>query len=145
MLQQEVAFFDTDTSSGKLLNGLNADTLAIQEAISEKVGNFVHHLCTFLVGIAIGQSDPEQAAFPRMCSRLQIAPLVDSAWFYSLNGGGLTDKAYEAQLLISTVDGRLPFRGAGRCTVLATVCKLDSSRCNLPLHVGANTLSACID
>lgn len=56
VLQQEVAFFDTDTSSGKLLNGLNEDTLAIQSAISEKVGNFVHHLCTFLVGIAIGRA-----------------------------------------------------------------------------------------
>lgn len=54
VLQQEVAFFDTDTSSGKLLNGLNEDTVTIQNAIGEKVGNFVHHLFTFLVGIAIG-------------------------------------------------------------------------------------------
>ena len=54
VLQQEVAFFDTDTSSGKLLNGLNEDTVTIQNAIGEKVGNFVHHLSTFLVGIAIG-------------------------------------------------------------------------------------------
>lgn len=58
VLQQEVAFFDTDTSSGKLLNGLNDDTVTIQNAIGEKVGNFVHHLATFLVGIAIGQSSP---------------------------------------------------------------------------------------
>lgn len=55
VLQQEVAFFDTDASSGKLLNGLNEDTVTIQNAIGEKVGNFVHHLFTFLVGIAIGQ------------------------------------------------------------------------------------------
>ena len=58
VLQQEVAFFDTDTSSGKLLNGLNDDTVTVQNAIGEKVGNFVHHLATCLVGIAIGQTSP---------------------------------------------------------------------------------------
>ena len=56
VLQQEVAYFDTDTSSGKLLNGLNEDTATVQNAISEKAGNFVHYVCTFLVGIAIGKS-----------------------------------------------------------------------------------------
>lgn len=54
VLQQEVAFFDVEASSGKLLHGLNEDTVTIQAAIGEKVGNFVHHLFTFVVGIAIG-------------------------------------------------------------------------------------------
>lgn len=54
VLQQEVAFFDVEASSGNLLHGLNEDTVTIQAAIGEKVGNFVHHLFTFVVGIAIG-------------------------------------------------------------------------------------------
>ena len=55
VLQQEVAYFDVEASSGKLLHGLNEDIVTVQEAIGEKVGNFVHHLFTFLVGVAIGQ------------------------------------------------------------------------------------------
>ena len=55
VLQQEVAYFDTDTSSGKLLSGLNEDVMTIQNGISEKAGNFVHHIFTFVVGIAIGK------------------------------------------------------------------------------------------
>ena len=56
VLRQEVAFFDTETSSGKLLHGLDEDTVTVQNAISEKVGNFVHYLSTFLVGMAIGKN-----------------------------------------------------------------------------------------
>lgn len=55
VLRQEVAFFDTDTTSGKLLHGLNEDTATIQNGIGEKVGNFVHHVSTVLVGLAIGE------------------------------------------------------------------------------------------
>ncbi len=56
VLQQEVAFFDVEASSGKLLNSLNEDTVTIQNAIGEKVGNFVHHMSACVVGLAIGQS-----------------------------------------------------------------------------------------
>ena len=72
VLQQEVAFFDTDTSSGKLLNGLNDDTVTIQNAIGEKVGNFVHHLTTFLVGIAIGRTSPVHILRPEPDSVAEI-------------------------------------------------------------------------
>ncbi|KAL0019217.1 hypothetical protein WJX77_009675 [Trebouxia sp. C0004] len=54
VLQQEVAFFDVETSSGNLLNSLNEDTLTIQNAIGGKVGNFVHHTSAYVVGLAIG-------------------------------------------------------------------------------------------
>jgi ATP-binding cassette subfamily B (MDR/TAP) protein 1 len=56
VLRQEVAFFDASATTGTLLQGLNQDTLAVQNAIGEKVGNFVHNFVTFLVGIAIGKS-----------------------------------------------------------------------------------------
>lgn len=56
VLQQEVAFFDVEASSGKLLNSLNEDTVTIQNAIGEKVGNFVHHMSACVVGLAIGES-----------------------------------------------------------------------------------------
>ncbi len=51
-----MAFFDVEASSGKLLNSLNEDTVTIQNAIGEKVGNFVHHMSACVVGLAIGES-----------------------------------------------------------------------------------------
>ena len=76
VLQQEVAFFDTDTSSGKLLNGLNDDTVTIQNAVGEKVGNFVHHLATFLVGIAIGRISPVH----NLCPQTDSVTGMQSLW-----------------------------------------------------------------
>jgi hypothetical protein len=34
---QDITFFDTQASTGGLLQGLNEDSLAVKEAISEKV------------------------------------------------------------------------------------------------------------
>ncbi|KAK9810283.1 hypothetical protein WJX72_007941 [[Myrmecia] bisecta] len=53
VLRQDVPFFDVKASTGQLLQGLNEDTLAIQNAIGEKVGNCQHHLATFIFGMAI--------------------------------------------------------------------------------------------
>eukprot|EP00891_Asterochloris_glomerata_P003655 jgi/Astpho2/3655/e_gw1.00059.3.1_t len=51
VLRQDVAFFD-EKASGGLMQGLNEDIVAIQNA-SEKNGNFMHHLATFVVGYII--------------------------------------------------------------------------------------------
>eukprot|EP01025_Chloroclados_australasicus_P040707 TRINITY_DN4266_c0_g1_i1.p1 TRINITY_DN4266_c0_g1~~TRINITY_DN4266_c0_g1_i1.p1 ORF type:complete len:1011 (+),score=131.92 TRINITY_DN4266_c0_g1_i1:85-3033(+) len=53
ILKQDITFFDRDQTSGALMQGLNDDTLAIQQAVSEKVGNTVHHLATFIGGMAV--------------------------------------------------------------------------------------------
>lgn len=55
VLRQEVAFFDASATTGALLQGLNEDTVAVQNAIGEKVGNFLHNFITFIVGITIGK------------------------------------------------------------------------------------------
>lgn len=55
VLHQEVAFFDASATTGALLQGLNQDTVAVQNAIGEKVGNFIHNFTTFIVGITIGE------------------------------------------------------------------------------------------
>lgn len=52
-LQQDVGFFDIHTTSGALQDALNADTLAVQAGISEKVGAFVHFMCQFVAGFAM--------------------------------------------------------------------------------------------
>jgi ATP-binding cassette subfamily B (MDR/TAP) protein 1 len=39
LLQQDVAYFDTETNTGDVVNSLATDPLAVQDAISEKVRN----------------------------------------------------------------------------------------------------------
>ncbi|GBF96721.1 ABC transporter B family-like [Raphidocelis subcapitata] len=53
VLRQEVAFFDVQATTGGLLQGLNEDALAVQQAVSEKAGTFLQHLATFLAGYAL--------------------------------------------------------------------------------------------
>jgi hypothetical protein len=83
VLRQDIQYFDRDATTGKLLLGLNEETLALQNGISEKVraasrravvsscrtrrspphrhpfppplqvGTFVHNFGTFAIGMAI--------------------------------------------------------------------------------------------
>jgi hypothetical protein len=53
VLRQDIAFFDTQATTGGLLQGLNEDSAAVQEALSDKVGTFLQHMSTFLVGYII--------------------------------------------------------------------------------------------
>ncbi|XP_078429609.1 ATP binding cassette subfamily B19 [Wolffia australiana] len=54
VLQQDVGFFDTDARTGEIVFSVSTDTLLVQDAISEKVGNFIHYLSTFLAGLVVG-------------------------------------------------------------------------------------------
>lgn len=54
-LRQDTAFFDTTATSGALMQGLNDEAASIQLAIGEKLGNFLHYMCTFVAGITIGE------------------------------------------------------------------------------------------
>ena len=49
-----VGFFDVHATTGMMMQGLNEDTLIIQQAIGEKVGVTIHFLATFVGGYAIG-------------------------------------------------------------------------------------------
>ena len=53
-LQQEISFFDTQATTGDLLQGLNELSNTIQSGIGEKAGNTIHQLATFAAGFAIG-------------------------------------------------------------------------------------------
>ncbi|XP_068649595.1 ABC transporter B family member 10-like [Aristolochia californica] len=54
MLSQEIRIFDTEASTGEFIAAITSDVLIIQDAISEKVGNFIHYISRFLVGFTIG-------------------------------------------------------------------------------------------
>ena len=54
VLRQDVGYYDTTATSGRLLQGLNEDCQTIQAAIGDKVGMTLFNLATAVVGIIIG-------------------------------------------------------------------------------------------
>jgi ATP-binding cassette subfamily B (MDR/TAP) protein 1 len=53
VLRQDVGYFDTTATSGRLLQGLNEDCQTIQLGIGEKVGTTIFNLSTAIAGITI--------------------------------------------------------------------------------------------
>ncbi|CAM6090512.1 unnamed protein product [Calypogeia fissa] len=54
ILRQNEGFFDTSgANTAEVVNSVSADTLVIQEAISEKVGHFITNISTFIGGLAV--------------------------------------------------------------------------------------------
>ncbi|XP_072962777.1 ABC transporter B family member 2-like [Typha angustifolia] len=54
MLDQDIGLFDTEASTGEVINAITGDIIVVQDAISEKVGNFMHYISRFIAGFAIG-------------------------------------------------------------------------------------------
>ncbi|KAG9454516.1 hypothetical protein H6P81_007420 [Aristolochia fimbriata] len=54
MLNQDIGIFDTEASTGEVIAAITDDVLIVQDAISEKVGNFMHYISRFMVGFIIG-------------------------------------------------------------------------------------------
>lgn len=54
VMRQDVAFFDTEASSGGLIQSLNEDTAAIQEGMNDKAATFLHNLGAAVAAVAIG-------------------------------------------------------------------------------------------
>ncbi|KAL6755759.1 MDR-like ABC transporter [Haematococcus lacustris] len=50
VLRQNVAYFDTQATTGTLLQGFDSDCAAVEAAISEKTGHFIQHCTTFVAG-----------------------------------------------------------------------------------------------
>jgi hypothetical protein len=65
LLRQEMAFFDSH-DSGALLARVVTDTNAIQEALSSKCPNLIHHGCAGIIGIIIGLARGWQMALVTM-------------------------------------------------------------------------------
>ncbi|XP_062096709.1 ABC transporter B family member 9 [Humulus lupulus] len=54
ILRQDIAFFDTETTTGEVIGRMSGDTILIQEAMGEKVGKFIQLTSTFFGGFVIG-------------------------------------------------------------------------------------------
>ncbi|ESQ55972.1 hypothetical protein EUTSA_v10024241mg [Eutrema salsugineum] len=53
ILQQEIGFFDTETSTGEVIGRMSGDTILIQDAMGEKVGKFIQLIATFFGGFVV--------------------------------------------------------------------------------------------
>ncbi|XAR66653.1 Xenobiotic-transporting ATPase [Bertholletia excelsa] len=53
ILRQDIAFFDTETSTGEVIGRMSGDTILIQDAMGEKVGKFIQLTSTFFGGFVI--------------------------------------------------------------------------------------------
>ncbi|KAH7521541.1 hypothetical protein FEM48_Zijuj07G0044500 [Ziziphus jujuba var. spinosa] len=53
ILRQDIAFFDTETTTGEVIGRMSGDTILIQDAMGEKVGKFIQLVATFFGGFAI--------------------------------------------------------------------------------------------
>ncbi|KAF8114008.1 hypothetical protein N665_0043s0078 [Sinapis alba] len=72
MLSQDISLFDTEASTGEVISAITSDILVVQDALSEKVGNFLHYISRFIAGFAIGFSSVWQISLVT----LSIVPLI---------------------------------------------------------------------
>lgn len=93
ILRQDVGYFDTEAETGMLVDSLSSDTLLVQDAIGEKMGNFIHHMATFLGGFAVGFS-----CVWRLCLvTLAVVPVIAFAGgLYAYTLTRLTSKSQKA-------------------------------------------------
>ncbi|KAK4269041.1 hypothetical protein QN277_022248 [Acacia crassicarpa] len=54
VLRQDISFYDTEISAADIMHGIASDVAQIQEVMGDKMAHFIHHLCTFLTGYAVG-------------------------------------------------------------------------------------------
>jgi len=53
VMRQEIAFFDRDATTGRLMTCMNEDTLLLEQAIGEKVGTFIQQCALFATGLGV--------------------------------------------------------------------------------------------
>ncbi|KAK3124161.1 hypothetical protein QOZ80_8AG0641320 [Eleusine coracana subsp. coracana] len=71
-LRQDVSFFDTDVRTSDVIYAINADAVVVQDAISEKLGNLIHYMATFVAGFVVGFT----AAWKLALVTLAVVPLI---------------------------------------------------------------------
>ncbi|KAJ4785049.1 ABC transporter B family member 1 [Rhynchospora pubera] len=71
-LNQDVCYFDTDVRTSDVIYAINADAVIVQDAISEKLGNLIHYMATFVSGFIVGFT----AAWQLALVTLAVVPLI---------------------------------------------------------------------
>ncbi|WCJ23197.1 ABC transporter B family member 11 [Euphorbia peplus] len=53
ILRQDIGFFDRETNTGEVVGRMSGDTILVQEAMGDKVGNFIQMIASFAGGFAV--------------------------------------------------------------------------------------------
>ncbi|CAN7119326.1 unnamed protein product, partial [Brassica rapa subsp. narinosa] len=95
ILSQDISLFDTEASSGEVISAITSDILVVQDALSEKVGNFLHYISRFIAGFAIGFTSVWQISLVT----LAIVPLIAPAGgFYAFVAIGLISRVRKSYI-----------------------------------------------
>ncbi|CAO2186505.1 unnamed protein product [Urochloa humidicola] len=92
-LWQDVSFFDTDVRASDVIYAINADAVLVQDAISEKLGNLIHYMATFVAGFVVGFT----AAWQLALVTLAVVPLIGG-----LSAAALSKLSARSQGALST-------------------------------------------
>ncbi|KAL2641264.1 hypothetical protein R1flu_008851 [Riccia fluitans] len=93
MLSQDVGFFDTDITTGEIVSRISSDGILVQDAISEKAGQYIHYMARFAAGFAVGFSSVWQLTLVTVA----VVPLIAMAGgAYAVTMIGLTSKSQKA-------------------------------------------------
>ncbi|THG15839.1 hypothetical protein TEA_023862 [Camellia sinensis var. sinensis] len=71
-LNQDIPFFNTEVRTFDVIFAINTDAVIVQDAISEKLGNFLHYMATFVSGFVVGFTAVWQLALVT----LAVVPLI---------------------------------------------------------------------
>ncbi|KAL0333389.1 UNVERIFIED_CONTAM: ABC transporter B family member 1 [Sesamum angustifolium] len=71
-LNQDIEFFDTKVRTSDVVFAINTEAVMVQDAISEKLGNFLHYMATFVSGFVVGFTAVWQLALVT----LAVVPLI---------------------------------------------------------------------
>ncbi|CAA0830309.1 ABC transporter B family member 1 [Striga hermonthica] len=71
-LNQDIQYFDTEVRTSDVVFAINTDAVMVQDAISEKLGNFLHYLATCVSGFVVGFS----AVWQLSLVTLAVVPLI---------------------------------------------------------------------
>ncbi|XP_078427601.1 ATP binding cassette subfamily B1 [Wolffia australiana] len=72
VLSLDVRYYDTELRTSDVVHAINAESILIQEAISEKLGNFIHYMATLVAGFVVGFTAVWQMALVTLAA----APLI---------------------------------------------------------------------
>ncbi|KAI9125379.1 hypothetical protein K1719_003995 [Acacia pycnantha] len=104
MLNQDISLFDTEASTGEVISAISSEILVVQDALSEKVGNFLHYISRFIAGFTVGFAGIWQISLVT----LAIVPLIALAGgLYAYVSFGLIAEVRKAYVRAGEIAGEV--------------------------------------
>ncbi|KAI8563287.1 hypothetical protein RHMOL_Rhmol03G0101400 [Rhododendron molle] len=92
-LNQDIPYFDTEVRTSDVVFAINTDAVMVQDAISEKLGNFIHYMAAFVCGFIVGFTAVWQLALVTIAV---VPPIAVIGGIHTTVLAKLSGKAQEA-------------------------------------------------